>query len=103
MATKPPNWLQWAQRLQAISQNGLTYAKDPFDLERFNQVRQIAAEILSASDDPDVTDSIVDLFKRNFGYPTPRSTSAPPSSTTIASCSSKSVTMEVLFATVAVF
>jgi ADP-ribose pyrophosphatase YjhB (NUDIX family) len=65
-------WIQWAQRLQAISQNGLTYAKDPFDLERFNQIRQIAAEILSSSDDPQITDSVLALFKSNFGYATPK-------------------------------
>src|SRR6266851_5457984 len=69
---KNPQWLQWAQRLQAIAQNGLAYVKDPFDLERFNQIRQIAAEILSSSDDPNTTDSVIDLFKRNFGYATPK-------------------------------
>jgi ADP-ribose pyrophosphatase YjhB (NUDIX family) len=69
---KNPQWLQWAQRLQAIAQNGLTYAKDPFDLERFNQIRQIAAEILVSSDDPNAVDSVIDLFKKNFGYATPK-------------------------------
>src|SRR5882762_5937664 len=72
MPTKNPNWLQWAQRLQAIAQNGLTYAKDPFDLERFTQIRQIAAEILSSPDDPASTDSIINLFQKNFGYATPK-------------------------------
>lgn len=69
---KNPQWLQWAQRLQAIAQNGLTYTKDPFDLERFTQIRQIAAEILTSSDDPNAVDSVIDLFKRNFGYATPK-------------------------------
>src|ERR1700756_3301294 len=69
---KNPQWLQWAQRLQAIAQNGLTYAKDPFDLERFTQIRQIAAEILASTDDPNAVDSVIDLFKRNFGYATPK-------------------------------
>ena len=69
---KNDQWLQWAQRLQAIAQNGLTYAKDPFDLERFSQIRQIAAEILSSSDDPQITGSVIDLFQKNFGYATPK-------------------------------
>jgi len=72
MSTKTPQWLEWAQRLQAIAQNGLTFAKDPFDLERFSQIRQIAAEILSSSDDSDAADSVIDLFKNNFGYATPK-------------------------------
>jgi hypothetical protein len=32
-----PQWLRWAQRLQAIAQNGIAYARDPFDLERYRQ------------------------------------------------------------------
>src|SRR4029453_8249019 len=33
--TPRPAWLRWAERLQAIAQTGLTYAKDPYDLERY--------------------------------------------------------------------
>jgi len=25
-----PQWLQWAKRLQAMAQNGLTFAENPF-------------------------------------------------------------------------
>lgn len=42
-----PRWLDWAQRLQAIAQDGLTFCRDPFDIERYCQVRRIAAEMLS--------------------------------------------------------
>ena len=69
---KQPELLQWAQRLQAIAQNGLTYSKDPFDVERFNQVRQIAAEILAAGSAATTPEALVELFKRNFGYATPK-------------------------------
>lgn len=69
---KNPEWLQWAQRLQAIAQNGLTYAKDPFDVERFNQVRQVAAEILASGSESASVDDLVDVFRRNFGYATPK-------------------------------
>jgi ADP-ribose pyrophosphatase YjhB (NUDIX family) len=69
---KQPELLHWAQRLQAIAQNGLTYSKDPFDVERFNQVRQIAAEILAAGSAATTPEALVELFKRNFGYATPK-------------------------------
>jgi ADP-ribose pyrophosphatase YjhB (NUDIX family) len=69
---KQPELLQWAQRLQAIAQNGLTYSKDPFDVERFNQIRQIAAEILAAGSAATTPEALVELFKRNFGYATPK-------------------------------
>lgn len=42
-----PKWLQWAQEIQAIAQAGLTYSKDPYDQERYHQLRQIAIDILS--------------------------------------------------------
>ena len=28
-------WLQWAVELQSLAQAGLTYSKDPYDIERF--------------------------------------------------------------------
>ena len=30
-----PQWLQYVKKLQFIAQAGLTYSKDPYDLERF--------------------------------------------------------------------
>ena len=69
---KNSEWLQWVQRLQAIAQNGLTYARNPFDVERFNQVRQIAAEMLASASDSVHAESLVELFQRNFGYATPK-------------------------------
>ena len=43
-----PEWLRWVKRLQAIAQDGLTYAKDDYDVGRYEQLREIAAEILAA-------------------------------------------------------
>lgn len=69
--SRPP-WFDWAQRLQAIAQIGLTYSKDPFDLERFAQVREIAAEIMAAGV-PDMTlDAVRGLFAEQAGYATPK-------------------------------
>lgn len=47
----PPKWLEWAKSLQAIAQNGLTYSDNHFDRERYQAVRDIAAEILAAHSD----------------------------------------------------
>ena len=41
-------WLEWAKELQFIAQAGITYSKDPFDLERFERIREISAEIMSS-------------------------------------------------------
>jgi len=66
-----PKWLDWAKQLQAISQNGLTYAQDHFDRERYEQIRHIAAEMLTQKADVKVED-VLDLFSREKDYATPK-------------------------------
>jgi ADP-ribose pyrophosphatase YjhB (NUDIX family) len=43
-----PEWLRWVKRLQAISQDGLTYTRDDYDAGRYEQLQEVAAEILAA-------------------------------------------------------
>lgn len=64
-------WLHWAQRLQAIAQNGLTYALNDFDRERFTQVQEIAVEII-ARHATDAPDQVIRLYAEQFGYATPK-------------------------------
>ena len=66
-----PNWLTWARKLQAIGQNGLTYSKDPFDIERFEELRELAMEILQNYTDSDLP-RIRDLFAGEHGHATPK-------------------------------
>jgi len=66
-----PKWLEWARRLQAISQNGLTYAGNDFDIERYQAVRQIAAEMMALGSDTQLH-RILDLFAGEVGYATPK-------------------------------
>ena len=69
--SEPVPWLDWARRLQAIAQNGLTFCQDPFDRERFEQVRELAAEILAAGSALDLAQAR-ELFTIPPGYATPR-------------------------------
>lgn len=41
------SWLDRAKELQAIAQNGITFARDPFDLDRYRRIREIAAEMMA--------------------------------------------------------
>lgn len=66
-----PKWLKWAKTLQSISQNGLTFAQDPYDRERYTQLQKIAAEIMSAHSDATFA-QVLDLFQREQGYATPK-------------------------------
>src|SRR5256886_6151533 len=42
-----PTLLAWARKLQALAQNGLTFSRDPFDRERYTQLQELAAQMLS--------------------------------------------------------
>jgi len=66
-----PKWLQWAKLLQSIAQNGLTFAQDPYDRERYTQLQKIVAEIMSSHSGADFT-QVLDLFQREQGYATPK-------------------------------
>jgi len=66
-----PKWLQWAKLLQAISQDALAYCENPFDRQRFEQVREIAAEIVAEYTAVDAQ-RIRDLFTGEEGYATPK-------------------------------
>ncbi|MFL5408033.1 MAG: NUDIX hydrolase [Myxococcales bacterium] len=67
--TSPP-WLLRAQRLAALSQNGLTFIQDPFDRERWEEVRRIAAEILA--DGGGSADEAFAHLAAEEGYATPK-------------------------------
>ena len=65
------NWLDWAVELQSIAQAGLHYGRDRFDLERYQRVRDIAAEMLAeGSGIP--PEKVRDLFCCESGYQTPK-------------------------------
>lgn len=64
-------WLDLAIRIQSIAQAGLQYGKDPYDKERYTELRRIAAEMVSEKTDLPV-DKIYDLFCNESGYQTPK-------------------------------
>lgn len=70
MPQNPP-WLDWAKKLQAIAQNGLTFARDPFDVERYEAVREIAAQMLAVGSGLPV-ERILTLLEKEVGYATPK-------------------------------
>ena len=64
--------LGWARRLQAMAQTGLTYARDPYDIERYEALRRIAAEMTAGTGSDDATAAVVEDFTRETGYATPK-------------------------------
>lgn len=68
---KNEKWLQWAAELQSIAQAGLFYGKDPFDRERYQRIRDIAAEMISFKTEIPL-EKVKDLFCCEQGYQTPK-------------------------------
>ncbi len=64
-------WLEWAKKLQAIAQNGLTYTENPFDVERYKSLQAIAAEMMATYSHTEPS-YVLDLFAREVGYATPK-------------------------------
>jgi len=63
--------LRWAREIQSIAQTGLSYAADPYDIERYIQLRHLAAEMMS-SDGPFDVERLEQLFASQVGHATPK-------------------------------
>jgi hypothetical protein len=66
-----PRWLLWAREMQALAQTGLTYAQDPFDHERYQRLRTLAAQIMADHTAIPLPDIEV-MFSEQSGYATPK-------------------------------
>jgi ADP-ribose pyrophosphatase YjhB (NUDIX family) len=67
-----PHWLSWTKRLQAIAQTGLTFTRDQYDRERYEELHTIAAEMMAAGSGMPDSEKILDLFRGEYGYATPK-------------------------------
>jgi len=64
-------WVEWTKKLQAIAQNGLTFAQDKYDLERYRQLREITAEIIASYSDHNFPE-VMNYLSKETGYMTPK-------------------------------
>lgn len=66
-----PKWLEWAKRLQIMSQNGLQYAHDGYDIARYQEIARIAGEMMAAGSETELV-RIRELFSKELGHATPK-------------------------------
>lgn len=64
-------WLEWIKQVHAIARWGLTYAKDPFDLERYEVLLQLSVSMMADFTRMDKS-RIEALFANEVGYLTPK-------------------------------
>lgn len=64
-------WVDMIVELQSLAQAGLTYGKDAYDKERYERIREIAAEMMSHIADIPL-EKVKGLFCNEIGYQTPK-------------------------------
>jgi len=64
-------WLEMAKRLQALAQAGLEYCENKYDIDRYNQIRQLSVEIMHNFTQLPMH-KLVDVFASEKGYQTPK-------------------------------
>ena len=68
-----PPWLTWAREVQALSQSGLAYTRDPYDVERYRTLTALAARMMAAASGGSATvEALEALFASEKGYATPK-------------------------------
>ena len=64
-------WLKWAIEIQSLAQAGLAYTDNVYDIERYERLREIAAEMLSEKSGISL-ERVKGLFCNETGYQTPK-------------------------------
>ncbi len=64
-------WIDWAQEIFSLSQAGLTYSQNPFDIDRYRRLQEITAEMI-ASQSEISQEAVLKSFSMQAGYITPK-------------------------------
>ena len=67
---KTSDFAKYLQRIIALTDTGLTFTKDPFDRERYEDLRSLLSEMLNQVSDLDA-DEVAELLKPTSAYATP--------------------------------
>jgi ADP-ribose pyrophosphatase YjhB (NUDIX family) len=66
-----PSWLIIGRELRSIAQIGLTFCSDPFDRQRFERIRELAASVIALGSGR-LDGSLLEYFRLDSGYATPK-------------------------------
>lgn len=64
-------WLKWAMEIQSLAQAGLAYTENLYDIERYERLREISAEMVAEKSNISL-DKVERLFCNETGYQTPK-------------------------------
>ena len=63
--------LEWARKVQAIAQNGLTFSRDPFDRARYQELVELTATMLTTELEAPLA-TVRAFWEGEHGYATPK-------------------------------
>jgi len=64
-------WIDWAREIFSLSQSGITYSGNEYDIERYKRLQEITAEMI-ASQSEILKATALDSFSMQAGYITPK-------------------------------
>ncbi|MCC7187320.1 MAG: NUDIX hydrolase [Anaerolineales bacterium] len=64
-------WIAWAREIFSLSQAGLVYGKNEFDIERYKRLQEISAEMIESQSNISKGDAL-ESFSMQAGYITPK-------------------------------
>ena len=67
---KPSDFVKYLQRMITLTDTGLTFTKDPFDRERYEDLRSLLSEMLNQASDLDA-EEVAEVLKPTSAYVTP--------------------------------
>jgi len=71
MNSQTSKWIDWAREIFSLSQSGLTYSQNEYDLDRYKRLQAITAEMI-ASESAITKESALESFSMQAGYITPK-------------------------------
>lgn len=71
MTRESPKWIEWAREIFSLSQSGITYSGNQYDIERYKRLQEITAEIIESQSEIS-RESVLDSFSMQAGYITPK-------------------------------
>ena len=71
MSKQQPKWIEWTREIFSLSQAGLAYSKNEFDLARYKRLQEITAEMIENGSEHS-KESVLESFSMQAGYATPK-------------------------------
>jgi ADP-ribose pyrophosphatase YjhB (NUDIX family) len=64
-------WIAWAREIFSLSQAGLAYSQNEFDIERYKRLQEITAEMIESQSELS-KENVLESFSMQVGYATPK-------------------------------